>query len=314
MEDPGPEASPSSRLPWIGVLLVIGVLLATAIAIVRNVGQGPRPPFLDAPVVEGSPPSRTDDRLHVAGSGSCVPLVRMLAAAAIQAGIPAPDVHASIGSGGGIRALQDGATDIALVSRPLRPDEEARGLVYIPFARVPVIVATHLDVPDRDLSFAQLEALYRGEQLTWTDGSQVVVLQRERGDSSHRVVEDVRPGFSYANEQARAAELFRVLYHDSAMQVALANTPGAVGLHGNGVDPWSAGFRAASLEGIEPTVENVERGIYPFVKELAFVTMGQPEGEVAGFVDFVRSAAGRATLRVRGAVPVLGDEEGQVTP
>ena len=49
--------------------------------------------------------------------------------------------HGGIGSGGGIRALLDGAIDIAIVSRRLTADEREQGLVYTPFSRIPVVVA-----------------------------------------------------------------------------------------------------------------------------------------------------------------------------
>lgn len=222
----------------------------------------------------------------------------------------APEVHASIGSGGGLRALRDGAIDLALVSRPLSDNEVASGLVYTPFARIPVVVAGGLDVPDHSISEDELEALFSGRQARWSNGAKVVVLLREAGDSSHQVVDAVLPGFAAATEQRRAEGSSRVLYQDGAMQVALANTPGAVGLHGNGVDASLAGFRALAVGGIEPTGANVESGRYPFVKELGFVTMGPPAGAAASFVDFALSPEGRALVRMRGGVPATQEERG----
>lgn len=289
--------------PWIAGIAVFVVVVAWAVLEVRGVGEDSRPAFLTAQL-EPSAPARPDDvHLHIAGSGSCVPLARMLAGSAMQRLDVSPEVHASIGSGGGIRALQDGAIELAVVSRELRGNEVAEGLVYTPFARVPVVVAAGLDVPDRAVSYDDLDALFDGRRTTWSDGANVVVLLREDGDSSHRVVESVLPEFAEITARARAEGSFRVLYHDGAMQVALANTPGAVGLHGNGVDPSLAGFRALAVDGVEPTGDNVESGRYPFVKELAFVTIGPPEGEAKAFIDYVLSPEGRALLRVRGAVP-----------
>lgn len=293
-------------LPWIAVLAVLGLVVVWAVLEVRDVGRDARPPFLVGEVQAATPVRAEDGRVHVAGSGSCIPMARMLAGAFIQQGDVAPEVHASIGSGGGLRALRDGAIDLALVSRPLRPAEEADGLVYTPFARIPVVVAAGLDVPDRSLTEAQLEALFGGVQTQWSDGSTVVLLLREEGDSSHRVVGSVLPGFAEATGRSRA-DGRRVLYQDGAMQVALANTPGALGLHGNGVDASLAGFRALAVDGVEPTGANVESGRYPFVKELAFVTQGPPSGEAAAFVSFALSSQGRALIRMRGGVPATAE-------
>ncbi|MCR9161455.1 MAG: substrate-binding domain-containing protein [Nannocystaceae bacterium] len=289
--------------PWIAGIAVFVVVVAWAVLEVRGVGEDSRPAFLTT-ALEPSGPNRPDDaRLHIAGSGSCVPLTRMLAGSVMQRLDLSPEVHASIGSGGGIRALRDGAIELAIVSRALRDEEIDAGLVYTPFARVPVIVAAGLDVPDRAVTYDELSALFDGRRTQWSDGTKVVVLLREAGDSSHRVVEEVVPEFADITASVRAQGAFRVLYHDGAMQVALANTPGAVGLHGNGVDPSLAGFRALAVEGVEPTGGNVESGAYPFVKELGFVTIGPPQGEAKAFIDYVLSPQGRALLRVRGAVP-----------
>ncbi len=297
-------------LPWLGALAVLAGIVGWALLDVRDVGADSRPAFLTTQIQAEAPERPDGAHLHIAGSGSCVPLARMLAGAAMPLLEVAPEVHASIGSGGGLRALRDGAIDIALVSRPLREDERRAGLVYTPFARIPVVVAAGLDVPDPSISIERLEALFGGAEDRWSNGAKVVVLLREAGDSSHRVVDAAIPGFVEATEHSRDLGTVRVLYHDGAMQVALANTPGALGLHGNGVDPSLAGFRSLAVEGVEPTGTQVESGRYPFVKELAFVTVDAPVGGAKTFIDFAVSAQGRALLRVRGAVPPAPEEEG----
>lgn len=297
-------------LPWLGALAVLAGIVGWAVLDVRGVGEDSRPAFLSTQT-RAEVPQRPDGvHLHIAGSGSCVPLTRMLAGAAMPQLEVSAEVHASIGSGGGLRALSDGAIDVALVSRPLRVDELQAGLVYTPFARIPVVVAAGLDVPDRSVTIERLEALFGGTEDRWSNGENVVVLLRESGDSSHRVVGAAVSGFVEATDGSRATGSVRVLYHDGAMQVALANTPGALGLHGNGVDPSLAGFRSLAVDGVDPTGANVESGRYPFVKELAFVTTGAPSGGAKTFIDFASSSQGRALLRVRGAVPPVPKEEG----
>lgn len=293
--------------PWYGVAIVVVALVATAFAVVRGAASGPRPKFLDSDVDVSRGVAKEDDgHLHLAGSGSDIPLVRILATAYRGRAELRPMVHASIGSGGGIRALLDGAIDVALVSRPLEPAEADAGLVYTPFATVPVIVGAHLDVADDDVSRAQLLDIFRGDRRAWSDGSRIVVLQREPGDSSHSIVARGVEGFAAANEVAYRDQAFRVLYHDSALQTALANTTGSVGLHGNGVAPLSAGFKALSIDGIEPGPTSVADGSYPFTKSLALVTRAEGSKHVKGFVAFVMSAEGQRLLREAGAVPTQG--------
>jgi phosphate transport system substrate-binding protein len=215
-------------------------------------------------------------------------------------------VHISIGSGGGIRALLDGAIDIALVSRPLKPEERAQGLVAVPYARAPVIVAVHVSVPEQDLARDKLPAIYAGDVATWDDGTPVVVLQREQGDSSHAAVARVLPQFARVDADDYQNRRWRVLYNDAALDEALASTEGGIGLVGSGrIDP-SLAIRALAVDGVEPSVERLADGAYPFSKDLSFVTRGEPDARALAFIRYVMSPAGQEIVREHGCLPLGG--------
>ena len=291
------------RLPWFVVAVVAVALVAGAGVIVTGLDDGPVPPFIDPAFRPQPEPAAFDDKaLHVAGSGSNLPLTRALVRA--YDGAP-PVVHPSIGSGGGVRALLDGAIGVALVSRPLKPAERERGLVATPYARIPVVVAAHADVPEATITGRRLVELYAGEETLWADGRRIFVLQREPGDSSHAVFGRQLPGFADANEEAYRVNRWRVLYHDAAMEEALGNTLGSVGLHA-GTVAHRPEIRTLAVDGVEPTPDAVADGTYPFAKDLAFVTVGKPMGAAKAFIDFVRSDAGAAAIQAGGGVPVGG--------
>lgn len=290
------------RWPWYGVAVVAAILLTAALAIVTGVEDGRQPPFLD-PTFDPEPEAAPfdDGRLHLAGSGSNLPLTRALARAYAEAGHDRPAVHPSIGSGGGVRALLDGATAIALVSRPLKPAERERGLVATPYARLPVVVGVHEDVPETNITPEGLVAIFSGQRIEWSDEARIFVLQREQGDSSHAVVDAAIAGFKEANEQAYKQSRFRVLYHDSSMAEALANTQGSIGLHSGAVDPHLP-FKTLALDGVTPTLDAVASGRYPLYKDLAFVTVGPPTGAAKAFIEFVVSRADDAIFLEHGAI------------
>lgn len=298
-----------SNLLWLAVSLsMLGLLAAATWVVVSDTGQ-PLPPFLDpngATATARPPPSAPTAGLRLAGSGSNLPLTRALSAAFPRDLGPHPVVHASIGSGGGVRALLDGVIDVALISRPLREGEREQGLVVIPYARVPVVVAAHDSVPERALTTEQLISLYAGALTTWSDGSRVVVLQRERGDSSHIAVARVLPGFDEANETAYEQSRWRVLYRDEAMREALADTHGAIGLFGQGAIPASLPVRPLPIDGVNPDRESARDGSYPFTKDFAFVTRGAPTGLARAFIDFSLSPAGRRIIEQAGGIPLDG--------
>jgi len=303
-----------SNLLWLAVSLVMLVLLAAAAWVVISDTNQPLPPFLQPSGGAAGPEpasSRQSEGLRMAGSGSNLPLTRALSAAFPREDSQHPVVHASIGSGGGIRALLDGVIDIALISRPLREGEREQGLVATPYARVPVVVAAHGSVPNRTLLSVDLVAIYDGSQRTWSDGSRVVVLQRERGDSSHAAVARALPGFEEANEAAYRDSRWRVLYRDEAMREALADTRGAIGLFGQGAIPAGLPVRALVIDGVAPSPASVRDGSYPFTKDLAFVTRGAPSGEARAFIEFALSTEGQRIIELGGGQGLDGSRPGR---
>lgn len=240
----------------------------------------------------------------IAGSGSNLPVTRALATAWSLHGAPPPVVHTSVGSGGGMRALADGAIDIALVSRPLNARERTGELTAIPYARAPVAFAVHAGVSERDIDATGVLDIYAGRRTTWSDGTPIVVLQRERGDSSHAAAVKVIPGFSEVDEEAYVARRWRVIYDDVGMQEAIASTEGSIGLVGSGTMPVDLPIRGLTFSGVEATADEVVAGRYPLHKDLAFVTRTPPDDRATAFFRFVYSADGRQVVLDHGCAPL----------
>jgi phosphate transport system substrate-binding protein len=296
-----------STVLWLAVSASMLALLAVAAWVVVSDADQPLPPFLAPGGARATAPARPPhDGLRMAGSGSNLPITRALSTTFSLVEGQHAVVHASVGSGGGVRALLDGVIDIALVSRPLRDGEREQGLVATPYARVPVVVAVHASVPEARITHDQLVEIFDGSRSSWSDGSRIVVLQRERDDSSHTAVDRVVPEFAAANERAYREARWRVLYRDEAMREALADTRGAIGLFGEGVIPSSLPIKALAIDDALPSPQTVQDGSYPFHKDFAFVTRGPPQGQAAAFIAFVLSPAGRRIIEDNGALPLAG--------
>lgn len=289
---------------WVLVAAAVVVaMLGSATWLLRTATAGPVPRFLtEVPASDRRSPS--DDALVIAGSGSNLPVTRALATAWALQGSPPPVVHTSVGSGGGMRALADGAIDIALISRPLNARERSGDLTAVPYARAPVVFAVHTSVPDRDIDAQGVLDIYAGRRTTWADGTPIVVLQRERGDSSHAAAAKVIPGFAEVDEEAWSARRWRVIYDDVGMQEALASTEGSIGLVGSGTMPPDLAVRGLSFAGVEGTAEAVVAGHYPLFKDLAFVTRNPPDERATQLFRFVYSAEGRRVIVDHGCAPL----------
>ena len=114
------------------------------------------------------------------------------------------------------------------------------------------------------------------------------------------------PEFARIDAEAHQAARWRVLYNDAAMDEALASTEGGIGLLGSGRIEPSLAIRALEIDDVEPTVEHLEDGSYPFSKDLAFVTLGEPDDRAVQFIRFALSPAGREIVRARGCMPLGG--------
>lgn len=305
--------SSSRRARVIGwTLACVGsaVLVLTGALLVRWVEGGPQPPYLDPehpPIASPAPAPKPASLLRMAGSGSNLPLTRALADAFLA---KRPwlrvRVHDSVGSGGGIRATHDRVIELGLISRPLAPDEQGLGLTVIPYARAAVVLAANPTVPVRGVSSEDMLALYDGRQQFWSDGSQVVVFLRERGDSGHLAAHQAIPGFAEVDRRALDSRRWSVLFNDRAMQEALISTPGAIGLFDQGLATiQKLPLALLEFEGQRPTEASVRAGTYPILKELSFVVPTDDHDPLAyEFIAFVFSPEGQKLIRESGYVPL----------
>jgi phosphate transport system substrate-binding protein len=305
-------------LLWMFVVALVVIFAVASALMIRAEFAGEARPVFRPPGAHGSSVTvvePTSAGVRIAGSGSNLPLTRLLVEGfwAGRAGRDASReivVFESIGSTGGVKAVHDGAIDLGLISRPLRPRERALELVTIPYARVAVVAAVHRSVSEHSLPATGLVEIFSGARRRWSDGAPIVVLQREQGDSSHEAVSRVLPGFAAANERAYQRGLWRIVYRDRAMQEALRSTPGAIGLFDLGAvtsaDP-DARLEILAVDGVHPSPSRVADGTYPYFKDLAFVSAGPPRGLAAEFVAFSKSPAGQAIIRASGYAPRSGE-------
>jgi phosphate transport system substrate-binding protein len=247
--------------------------------------------------------------LLAGGTGTALPAVRALAFGYRDVDSSfSLQVAASIGSTGAVMAVRDGAIGVGLISRPLK-GSESEGLCVIPFASDLVVVATSPDVKVSALTSSELLKIFQGELTVWP-GSEpplhIHVLQREAGDSGSAVLASKIPGLGESLQQALEQGRWRVLFHDAEMQQALLQSKGAIGFFDLGaIRSQNLALRALPLDGAAPTLESLEKGLYPYAKTLAFVVKAKTPRppSLEAFLAYAASPKGRTTLRSAGYPP-----------
>ena len=212
----------------------------------------------------------------------------------------------SVGSSGAIGAVADGALDVAIAGRPLRPPEQARGLVATPYARTPFVLAVGPRTGVSGITAAELGRIYRGEQATWPSGERVRLILRPQTDIDDEILRAISPEMASAVEAAHRRQGMIVAVTNQECNEALARTPGAIGPTTlTQIITEDRSIVPLAWNGVTPTVANLASGAYPLVKILAAVVRAPPSPPVRRFLDFLGSPEARDVLERTGNQPLL---------
>jgi phosphate transport system substrate-binding protein len=253
-----------------------------------------------------APAGEARTTLTLAGSGTNLPIARVLAAAFEK---KHPGIHievpASIGSTSGIRAAAEGAVAIGLISRPLKESEKRLGLEVVTYARTPLVIGVHPSVAVESITSAEIIDIYRGKKGSWKDGREIIVLTREPGDSTIEVMCKGVPGFKEVYDESQKAKRWTTLLKDLEMNETLAKTPHAIGFSDLGALTLERHrIKPLKVNGVAPTLKNAENGTYPLVKPLMFVFHREKLPPAAReFLAFTRSKDGAKIMRASGYLP-----------
>jgi phosphate transport system substrate-binding protein len=244
-------------------------------------------------------------KVTIAGAGSMVPVMQELAKS--YEGKNGPQgfelATASLGSGGGIKAVDAGKVTIGLTGRPLKEAEKG-SVVYRQLAVNPVVIVVSSSLPVNSLTTAQICGIYSGTITSWKQVGgpdvPIVPLTRNEDDSDKEALREDLACYKSLKESADVV----VLSSGGAMRSAVAARPTAIGLTTyESVLKSDGKLKALAIDGVAPDAANVAGGKYRLVKDFAVVTKGEPQGAAKGFIEFAASAEGHKIMAQSGLVP-----------
>ncbi len=227
------------------------------------------------------------------------------------------------GSGVGIAALIRGAVDIANASRDMKPQEiesaekntgKAPKEFTVGYDAVAVYV--HKDSPLDEIELSRLAEIYvEGTSVTrWSQlgvtipGASDDTIVRVSRQSSSGTYEFFR---DHVLEKRDFALGSRDLNGSKEVVELVSTTPTAIGYSGMGYATEHVKMlRLASAAGgptFEPSVENTNNRTYPLARSLLLYTLGEPEGAVKAYIDWILSPAGQKVVEDSGYVPLATD-------
>jgi phosphate transport system substrate-binding protein len=254
----------------------------------------------------GPPVTGAAEVLRISGTGSAIGSIRQLAAS-FERSDPGVTVKLlpSVGSSGAIRAVLEGALDIGISGRALRPEERAGGLVELAYARTPFVFAAGPRVSAAGLTGPQLARIYRGELTSWDDGERIRLVLRPRTDVDTLIVRAISAELDAAMEQALGRDGLLMAATNQDCNELLARTPGSLGPSTlSQLLTEVQALRPLAWHGVAPSVRGLASGAYPLGKTLWLVVPVRPSPVAGRFLDWLRTPAAREILERTGNLPL----------
>lgn len=253
-------------------------------------------------VMNGSSVAATGTILKVGGTGSSVGFMKLLGQ---QYRIHHPDITIevlpSLGSSGGIRALQSGAIDLAVASRPLK-EKEKKGVREYLLGTSPFVFAVHPDTNADNLTDSQLVDIYRGNLSTWPDGTQIRRILRPTNDTDWLLMQTISPELAQALEVASHTEGLYLAVTDSDAVSYLERVVGSFGVTTLAIiDAEQRKVKILSYRGIDPKVPSAIAP-YPLLKTYRMAVKSHAPTAVTDFIGFIFSDQGKQVLGEVGIV------------
>ena len=253
------------------------------------------------------------DSIVIKGSTTVLPITQAALEAYMKANKGVQISLSGGGSGEGIKALIDKTADIGNSSREIKKEEidlaAKKGVK--PVAHVVAYDALIPVVNPRNkvkgLSTDQLSLIYQGKITNWKevggDDLKIVVISR---DSSSGTFESWD---HFVMKKAKVTPRAQMLASNGAIVTAVAKNRYAIGYLGMGYVNKSV--KALEVNGVASSAQTALSRQYPFSRELYMYTNGEPTGEVAKFIAFLKSAAGQTIVKKEGFVPLTSPKKGR---
>ncbi len=217
------------------------------------------------------------------------------------------------GSGTGVAALQNKTTDICNSSRKIKAAEIANCVAA--FGKRPTEYKAALDGlsifvsdsnPIKEISMEQLELVFTGKIRNWKElggaDAPITVYSRENSSGTYEFFkEHVLKGKDFASSA-------QTMPGTAALLQAVAKDKSAIGYGGVAYGQGAKHLpvkKDAKSPAIEPTEENVVKGIYPIWRYLyIYINPAIDKGEVAAYLNWIRSEDGQKVVKDIGYFPL----------
>jgi phosphate transport system substrate-binding protein len=209
------------------------------------------------------------------------------------------DVIPSMGTSGGLKALKEGAIEIAIAARGVNADERAIGLREAACLTTPfVFVSSYRGAAE--LSRAQLADAYAAPAPTWPDGTPLNVILRSRAGSENQFLIDKMPILRMAFDKAfkrGGVPIASTDQDNAALAQRIAGSLTSMTLVQ--IRAEQLNLQVLPLDGVVPSGETL--AAYPLQMRLCLIVRADVAARTSKVIAHLRSPAGTALIESLGA-------------
>ena len=243
-------------------------------------------------VANGSDDSATEAyTIEVSGSTTVYPLMELLAEEYTSMH-PEITINANgTGSSDGIKAANEGTSEIGMASRNLKSEEKGFGLDELAIAFDGIAPVVHPDNPYKSMTMEELRAVFTGEITDWSEltdakSGPIAVISREPGSGTRGAFEGI---VDFEDQLVAGATEFD---GNGGVKAAVAGNEDALGYLSLGYVDSSV--HGVAIDGVEPTVANVVKGSWAIARPLLVLYRGDEiSAQAKAFLDWAMTAEGQ---------------------
>ena len=206
------------------------------------------------------------------------------------------------GSSSGVKGALDGTYDLGAASRELKESEIADGAVPVVVALDGVAVVVNKDTVTIDnLTVDQISQIFQGKISNWSEvggpNADIVVVNRDEASGTRAAFLEVAVG-----KKNKYTDSAIITTGNGDMVAKVGSIPNAIGFCGFAYITKDPGVKAVTVNGVEPTMENVLSQKFPVQRPLNMVHTGDVDEVEQAFLDFLLSEDGQAIIAEEGFI------------
>jgi phosphate transport system substrate-binding protein len=190
-------------------------------------------------------------------------------------------------------------------------------LRFTPIGHEAFVFLVGKDNPIGNITYQQIRNIYSGKTadwgtLGWHEGGEIIAFQRPEGSGSQTGLQGIMGKLPIQVPQPLPDA--SLIGTNSLMKQISVEWQGLQPAIGYSYRYYATTMYAnpdaklLSVNGVEPSIENIQNGKYPFVADFYAVTNGEPEGNTKLLINWILSRQGQEIIEKTGYTPLIKRE------